>query len=226
MEAIRPYEPLLQKSALFAGLSPADTEEALRRMHAQIREYPRGSFLHHAGQPMEQFGLVLCGGVNVCKDDLEGNRMLMANVGPGGTFAESLCYLRVREIPVYMLSMGDTCVLWLSPHSLFEAEGDALSARLRNRFTAMLAERALAMNTRIQILSKLSIREKIMTYFSSLAFEAGSDCFRVPFSREDMAVYIGVNRSALSRELSRMKREGIIDFDRNEFCILIKREEE
>ena len=155
MEAIRPYEPLLQKSALFAGLSPADTEEALRRMHAQIREYPRGSFLHHAGQPMEQFGLVLCGGVNVCKDDLEGNRMLMANVGPGGTFAESLCYLRVREIPVYMLSTGDTCVLWLSPHSLFEAEGDALSARLRNRFTAMLAERALAMNTRIQILSKL-----------------------------------------------------------------------
>ena len=84
MEAIRPYEPLLQKSALFAGLSPAETEEALRRMQAQIREYPRGAFLHHAGQPMEQFGLVLSGGVNVCKDDLEGNRMLMAKQSVGG----------------------------------------------------------------------------------------------------------------------------------------------
>ena len=225
MEAVRPYAALLQKTALFSGLSPSETEEALRRMQALVREYPRGTFLHHAGQPMEQFGLVLSGGVNVCKDDLEGNRMLMANVGPGGTFAESLCYLRVREIPVYMLSTGDTRILWLSPHALFELEGDAFSARLRNRFTGMLAERALAMNTRIQILSKLTLREKIMTYFSSLAFEAGSDCFRVPLSREDMAVYIGVNRSALSRELSRMKREEIIEYDRNEFRILIKRDE-
>jgi CRP-like cAMP-binding protein len=226
METIRSYEHLLQKSALFTGLSSAETEEALCRMRAKIRDYPRGAFLHHTGQPMEQFGLVLSGGVNVCKDDLEGNRMLMANVGPGDTFAESLCYLRVQEIPVYMISTGDTRILWLSPHALFESGNDEFSARLRNRFTGMLARRALAMNTRIQILSKLTLREKIMTYFSSLAYESGSDCFRVPFSREDMAVYIGVNRSALSRELSRMKREGIIDYERNEFCILIKRENE
>lgn len=222
--AAQRYAELLHDTTLFSGMTPEETTEAFSRMEAQIRQYPRGSILHHAGQELRQFGIVLEGTVQVCKDDLEGNRLLMAAVSAGGAFGESLCYLRVRESPVYILSMDETTVLWLSPHALFDIQTDAFSALLRNRFTAMLARRALDMNSRIQILSRLSIRDKLMTFFSSQAYAAGSDSFRVPFNREDMAAYIGVNRSALSRELSRMKREGILEFERDRFRILSYRE--
>ena len=75
------------------------------------------------------------------------------------------------------------------------------------------------MNTRIQILSKLSIREKLITLFSSYSSD-GSESFVLPFNREDMAAYIGADRSAMSRELSKMKKEGIIDFHKEAFRIL------
>ena len=154
-------------------------------------------------------------------DDIDGNRMIMANVTAGGTFGESLCFLHTAESPVYIVATEEAKVLWLRPDELFTAGDDELSAKLRNRFTAMIAERALSMNTRIQILSKLSIREKLIALFSSYS-SAGADSFEVPFNREDMAAYIGADRSAMSRELSKMKAEGIIDYHKEMFRILRK----
>jgi CRP-like cAMP-binding protein len=97
-----------------------------------------------------------------------------------------------------------------------------LDAALAGRFTAMLAARTLTMNDRIQILSNITIRGKLVTLFSQLAARAGAQEFAVPFDRGDMAAYLGVNRSALSRELSKMRDEGIIDFHKNEFKITRK----
>ncbi|MBQ2118632.1 MAG: winged helix-turn-helix domain-containing protein, partial [Clostridia bacterium] len=76
------------------------------------------------------------------------------------------------------------------------------------------------MNSRIQILSKLTLREKLLTFFSDQAKKSGADTFSVPLDRKDMATYLGADRSALSRELSRMKREGLIDYYRNSFRII------
>ena len=84
----------------------------------------------------------------------------------------------------------------------------------------MLAARALAMNDRIQILSQLTIRAKINALLSQHAAAAGSDSFILPFDREDMAFYLGTDRSALSRELGKMRREGLIDFHGNAFKLL------
>mgnify|MGYP002736651878 FL=1 len=82
----------------------------------------------------------------------------------------------------------------------------------------MLTLKTLSMNDRIQILSKPTIRQKLMTLFSQYAAREGH-MFNLPFDRSDMAVYLGVNRSALSRELSLMKKEGIIDFYKNSFSL-------
>ncbi len=213
------YGALLRATVLLAGLSEQETLCALQRMDAVRRDYSRGAFLLHAGEKVGRFGLLLSGRLNACMDDLEGDRMIMANVTEGMTFAESLCFLRVEESPVYIVSTEDSRVLWLSPHRLFETEGDPLSAQLRNRFTAMLAERTLSMNNRIQILSKLTLREKLRTYFSSFIRDNGDGSFLVPMNREELAVYIGANRSALSRELSKMRKEGALDFKGSRFTI-------
>ena len=101
--------------------------------------------------------------------------------------------------------------------------GDAFLAELQGRFTAALAAKALTMNNRIQVLSRLSLRGKLTAYFTELAAAQGSSVIRLPMNREDTAAYIGANRSALSRELAKMKEEGLIDYHKNQIRILTVR---
>ena len=210
------YRAVLAENRLFKGLTEKQTNRALQILKAEFREYRKGEFLHHAGQPMSRFSLVLYGAVRVCTDDIEGNRMIMADVPPGVTFGESLCFLKIPEPMVYACAAEDTGVLWLSPEACFSDRADA-ELELQKRFTALLAERALAMNDRIQILSKLTLRKKLIAFFTNASRKAGSRTFSISMNRDDMADYVGTNRSALSRELAEMKREGILDYYRNSF---------
>ena len=176
--------------------------------------------IHKSGEPFKKFGMVLSGMAQACIDDIEGNRMIMAEINAGVTFGESLCFLKIPDSPVYVYSSEKSTVLWLDPEILFSADNSPLKAAIQQNYTRMLAERTLSMNTRIQVLSKLRLKDKILTYLTSLANQTGSKTFTVPLSREDMATYIGADRTALSRELSVLKSEGIIDFYKNTFKIL------
>ena len=144
----------------------------------------------------------------------------MANVTPGNTFAESLCFLGTDESPVTAKAAENTEILWLSAQALFAADArDDFAREMQKRFCAMLAARTLSMNDRIQVLSRTTIRERVLTLLSQYNTGSGSG-ITLPFDRESLALYIGVNRSALSRELSAMKRDGIIDFYKNSFRLL------
>lgn len=212
---------LLQKNILFADLSDSELEQSLELMDALKREYKKGDFLRSAGEPSCRFGLVLYGSVQACCDDIDGNTMIMANVVPGETFGESLCYLGIAESPVYIRAFSDTSVLWLSTSKLGDCSCP-LSVKMLSRLSEMLARRALAMNDRIQILSKPTLRDKLTAFFTQWERNCGSSTFSIPFDRESMAVYLGVNRASLSRELSAMQKEGRIEFYKNSFRLKSK----
>ena len=209
---------VLQKNPLFTDLGREEIRRMLTAMKAEKTRCERGELLQPAGKPVRRFGLVLSGAVQVFVDDIEGNRMIMAEVAPGASFGESLCFLRTKESPVYIMAMEDTVLLRLSTDALHDAED--YNPELQRRVTAVLAQKTLMMNNRIQVLSKLSLREKLTAYFTELAAAQGSNVIRLPMNREDTAAYIGANRSALSRELARMKAEGLIDYRKNEIRIL------
>ena len=214
----------LRRSVLFAGLTDSEMAEALRYFNGSVKRYARGEVLHQAGRPLKKFGLVLDGIVQVCTDDFCGNRMIMANVTSGKTFGEAHCFLKSKEPGVYMQAAEASHVVWLDLVELNPEVKKGFAFKMNSRFTAMLAERTLAMNSRIQALSKLTLREKLITYFTDLSEEAGADTFIVPLNREDMAAYLGANRSALSRELSLMKRDGLIDYYKSTVKILKKQQ--
>ena len=217
IEIAAKYGDTLRKSMLFSGLSDAELEKSLVKLDAKILKYKKGDFLHTAGTPLKRFGFVLSGVIQVCMDDIDGNRMIMANVEERESFGESLSFLKVSESPVYIQAAENSEVLWLSPAPLLESSTDVFHSELKKRFTSLLAYRTLSMNSRIQILSKLTLREKLLTYFSEMSGKDKSRTFSVPFNRDDMAAFIGTNRSALSRELSRMKSDGILDYYKNTF---------
>ena len=220
------YETVLKTCALFRDFSDEELSAAEKFFDARIKTYEKGEILQLAGSEMTRFGLLLDGTVQVYMDDINGNRMIMANVRPGVTFGEALCWLRVPEIPVCITAAADSTVMWLSAENLRFSQNGSLEQELRSRFISILARRTLSMNDRIQILSKSSIRAKLFTFFSQCHSENGDITFYVNLDRQDMAAYLGTDRSALSRELSRMKSEGLIDYRKNRFTILKPMEEE
>lgn len=210
----------ISHNPLFSGLSDENRALALKVFSAVRTEYPRNAVIASAGERLYRFGLVLSGTVQVSFTDIDGNSVIMANVTSGETFGESLCWLGIKEIPVTVTAFTEVCVLWLSPDALKSSDSSAIAHELRNRFSSMLAQKTLSMNDRVQILSKITIREKIVTFLSQYSNRYGSKTFSVPFDRESLSIYLGVNRTALSRELSAMQRDGIIEFYKNSFKIL------
>ena len=211
---------ILLTSPLFAKLNAFDVERALEILHSSEKSYSKNEILVHSGTKLTRFGIVLDGTVQVSFTDIDGNEVLMASVTSGDAFAESLCWLRVEEIPVTITAFTDARVLWLDPSPLSVNCDNELVKELRNRFISILASKTLSMNDRVQVLSKPSLRQKIITLLSQYSNKNSSKTFSLPFNRESLALYLGVNRSALSRELSVMKKEGIIDFYKNTFKIL------
>lgn len=211
---------IIIQNPLFCGMSEQELENALKALDATKSEYCKNEILVAAGGRLVRFGLVLSGKVEVCFTDIDGNEALMASVSEGDTFGESLCWLTMNDIPVTVTAVSEVSVLWLSPERLRSNDSSDTVHNLRNRFLSMLAGKTLAMNDRIQILAKPTIREKLIVFLSQCSVKNGSKTFSVPFDRETMARYLGVNRAALSRELSTMQKEGIIEFYRNSFKIL------
>lgn len=213
---------ILKSSVLFRGMNAEERRFALTFLRASESSYKKGDYILRFGEKIPGFGLVLSGTLQVAMDDINGNRMIMATVTPGGTFGASLSFLDAEESPIYITATCDCSILWLHTDALRQPRActDLRAHDILQRFISMLADKTLEMNNRIQILSKRTLREKLITFFSQQVRQAGRDAFTVPFDRGGMADYLGADRSALSRELSAMRREGILTFHKNEFQIL------
>ncbi len=206
-----------EKCRLFSGLDQGARKRAAAFFRAEREAAARGAVLHAAGSVLPRFGLVLSGRVQVFLDDINGLRILMASVGPGDTFGESLALLG-GESPVWILAAEETEILWLDPDALRRVPRDEFEHGMGLRFTSMVAARTLTMNFRIQALSKHSLRDKLITFLSQYAGEVGPE-FTVPFDRASLAAWLGADRSALSREIGRMRRDGLIECRGSRFRI-------
>lgn len=214
------YYGIIEKCPVFSLRETYSVEEILSVLKAEIKEYSKGDFIHRTGEPFSKFGILLSGSAQACLDDIEGNRMIMAEINPGSTFGESLCYLEIKDSPVYVYCSEKAEVLWLDPQKIRDNCETKLELNIQKNYTKMLALRTLSMNTRIQVLSKLRLKDKILTYLNSAADNDPEKTFSIPLSREDLATYIGCDRAALSRELSALKKAGVIDYYKNTFKIL------
>lgn len=211
---------ILEKCVLFKNLDDEEVRKAEKFFVSEQKSYQKNDIIHMPGKQMEKFGLLISGMICVCKVDKDGNRIVMAEVSPGETFGESLCYLKIPEPHISIYAEENAEILWLSADNIAKKkDNDDFSVMMTERFIKMLAERTLSLNNRIQILSKKSLKDKILYFLRDAAEKNRSNTFSVQLNREDMASYLGTDRSALSRELSVLKKEGTIDFYKNTFCI-------
>lgn len=212
---------LLLNTHIFRGLTEGELDGALSYLGAREKHYKKGDNLIMLGDEISTFGIITSGTVQISCDDIDGNRMIMATVTKGNMFAESLAVTANSDSPIYAVATEASSVLWLSAAPIRKnIVSSPLHSKIISNFTSAIAFKCLSMNERIQILSKKTIREKVIAYISLLPAHDKSGEIVLPLSRQDMANYLGVERSALSRELSKMQKDGIISYTRNRFKFL------
>lgn len=213
------FYDLLLKNPLFTGVARADIASLLTCLSATLRLYRKQEFILLAGEPAGAVGIVCAGGVQVFKEDFTGNRTILAGFGAGEMFGEAFACAKIEELPVSVTAVSASKVLFIDYRKIITicSSACAFHNRLVENMLSVLASKNVVLNQKIEVLSKRTTREKLIAYLSEQARRADSRRFSIPFNRQELADYLCVDRSAMSSELSKMRGEGLLDFDRSVF---------
>lgn len=220
---MKDFLPVLRSAPLFSGVSEEELTAILACLGAEVKHFPKDDFLLRAGDTAESIGLVLAGSVLVIQEDIWGNRNILSKAGPGQTFAAayacapgSLLNVSVAaETPAAAMFLNVRRVLTVCPSACVH------HSRIIRNLLGELAEKNLRFGEKLTHMGQRSTRAKLMSYFSAEAQRLGKYEFDIPFSRQQLADYLAVERSGLSLELGKMKREGLLDFHKSHFVLKV-----
>ena len=216
---MKDYLPLLQTTSLFTGLTEEELRLLLARLGAGVRSYGKGEALVLAGEPNRRVGIVLTGELEAYRPAQDGARIPITHVEPGGVFGDVLGGSSLAS-PVTVLAASACEVLLVPYEQLLLSDGSPAHQRVLQNLVRTISDKYFSLSRRIDLLVMKSLRAKVAAYLLSEAARAHSLTFSIPFSRIQLADYLNCDRSALSRELSTMQREGLIDTYRSSFKLL------
>lgn len=214
--------PLIARSPLFRGIEPDEIQAMLGCLDARRRRVPKGDALLRVGDVTTSMGLVLEGSVRLEREDYWGNRTILASFGPGQSFAEVYACEPDLPLDINVVAAEDALVMLMDLRRVTTMcpSSCTFHARLIRNLLGIIAKRTHALTRKIEHTAKRTTRAKLLSYLSDQAERAGSSRFAIPFDRQELADYLSVDRSAMSAELSRMKKDGIIDYNKNHFEIV------
>ncbi|WP_242950527.1 Crp/Fnr family transcriptional regulator [Clostridium acidisoli] len=213
---------ILKQTSLFYGIKMEEIEKILKCMYARFVEFEKDEMIICEGSEINDIGILLSGYGRSIKQDESGKTSIITLLKPGSFIGILLAASKNRKSPVSVQAQEHLSVLFIPIENFISGyinDCPKYNVLLRNYIDA-IAEKAMILHDRNDCLIKSSVREKVLSYLKRVAKEEGSNTFTTPFDRNDMAEYVNVERSALSRELSRMKKDGIIDYYKNSFKLL------
>ena len=212
---------ILARSPLFQGAGVEELPAMLDCLEARRRSFPKGAVILAAGKPAPALGLVLSGRVQIENDDVWGNKSVLDSVGPGAVFAETYACRAGEPMMVSAVAAEEAEILFLHVDRLFQPCSAACGyqGRLLRNLLSISAQKNLNLSRRIFHTSSKTIRGRLLSYLSYQAARAGSREFTIPFDRQQLADYLSVDRSALSGELGKMRREGLLEMEKNRFSL-------
>lgn len=215
-------ESVLSNTALFRGFSPGEIREILSCLGAEQREYEKGQNIFRAGEIVTSLGIVLSGKVLIESCDLWGTAALLDSIEAGQIFAETYACVPGEPLLVNVTSAEPSCVLFLNAGRVLTvcSQNCPHHALLIRNLLTLSAQKNLLLSRKILYTSPKSIRGRVLSYLSDQAVRTGSSRFTIPFHRQQLADYLNVDRSALSNELSKLQREGVLKTERNYFELL------
>ncbi|MDK2962170.1 MAG: family transcriptional regulator, dissimilatory nitrate respiration regulator [Eubacteriaceae bacterium] len=214
------YLEVLRKVKLFSGIDN-DLSAMLDCLGSEKKSYLKGEMVILAGQAISSVGIVLSGELQVIQEDYNGNRAILTELGPTQIFGEALACAGIQESPVSVLSKSDTEVLFIGVSRIINTCSNScvFHNRLIENLLRILARKNIGLSDKNRLLSHRSIREKVLSYLSMHAEKNNASDFDVPFNRNEMADFLCVDRSALSRVLSSLAKEGVISVSGRHFTL-------
>ena len=222
MENFEQFSKILGTIGLFKGIGAAQLKPMLDCIGAWVKNTKKGEIILLSGDKPAFIGIALSGQFNILREDYNGNPTLLAAIMSGEIFAEALCCAGVSESPVTVISATNSSFIKLMFSRILHTcpKSCSFHRKLVENLLELLAKKNILLQNRMEIISLKSVREKVMHYLESFAQKQG-ETITLPFNREEMANFLCVERSALSHELAKMKKDGLIEYRKNRFTIII-----
>lgn len=216
------YREILQRCPLFDDILPEELTALLGCLQARTADYEKRQLIAAEGDPAQYIGIVLSGAVQIVQLDYYGNNGIVAELGPGESFGEAFACAELDALPVNIVAGEPSRVLLMDRERILHSCAQACGFHRRLIFNLMkaLAQKNIAFHRKMEIISCRTTREKLMTYLLQCAKKADSDRFDIPFDRQELADYLQVDRSGLSVEISRLRRQGVLKNAKNHFELL------
>lgn len=220
---LRPYYPLLRETSLLRLMRDDELDLLMSCFAPRVRRYQKGELLLLAGYETRETGILLEGQILALKNTPDGASVAITQMGPGGLFGDVLSGSSQRS-PVSIMAQTACLALYLRYDKIIQpcAQLHDSHLQLLKNLVQTISNKYFALDRRVELLICKSLRTRISLWLLEQAEQAGSDTFAVPLTRAGLAEYLNCDRSALSRELGRMQREGLIETFRGSFKILDK----
>ena len=207
---------------LFRDIPAAELRPLLAALAPTVRPYARGGVLLLAGYENHNVGMVLAGLLEAAKTAPDGTRLTVTHIGPGGIFGDVLSGSGTQKSPVTVTAAAASRVLWLPFDRLMDAPGAPQQAhrRLLRNFIALTADKYFALERRVGLLTLHRLRDRVLQYLRTEAQPGPDGSVVTPFTREALAAYLGCERTALCREFSRLRAEGLLKTEGRCFWLL------
>lgn len=209
----------LSKTSLFQGITENELLDLLSCLGAYTKTYRKDTYIFHSQDIVHEVGIVLEGTVHILQDNLFEQPHIITAILPSGIFAESFAASHTHRMGVSVQAATNTTILFLEVEKILHpcTKGCYYHNQLLDHFVEALANHNLALNEKLMHLTQTSMKDKILSYLSQEAHKQQSSYIELPFNRQQLADYLNVDRSALSKELSKLKKEGVLDYHKNQF---------
>lgn len=219
---MKDFFDILRECPLFDRIGDESLKEMLGCLNAKECSYKKGDAVFAEGDKAKYLGIVLEGSVQLVRVDYYGNRSILANIEPPQLFGEAFACAGLKSLPVDAVAATDTRILLLDAQRIARPCGNACPCHGQTILNLLhiVAKKNLVLHQKIEITSKRSTREKLMTYLLLQAKNAKSHTFTVPYDRQELADYLEVDRSGLSAEISKLRNEKVLECRRSTFTLL------
>ncbi|MGI6727886.1 MAG: Crp/Fnr family transcriptional regulator [Anaerovoracaceae bacterium] len=213
------FNHILKRNPLFKEISEKDIPILLNCLSAQSVNYEKNQNIFLVDEKPTKVGIILTGSVQIVKEDIWGNRLILAKLSSGGIFGEAFSCANIEKLPVSVFSCEKSKILMIDYRKIITTCPSSCSfhTKIIQNMLQILANKNIMLTQKIEHLTKRTTREKLLSYLSSQALYFRNNSFYIPFNRQELADYLSVDRSAMSKELCKMRDEGILDFQRNFF---------
>ena len=220
---MKDFLPVIRSAQLFSGVSEDELTAMLSCLKAEKKDFPKEAFVLRSGDTADSIGLALAGTVLVIQEDIWGNRNILSKAGPGQTFAAAYACAPGSVLNVSVIAETPVTALFLNVKRILNVCPSACAhhSRIIRNLLSELAEKNLRFNEKLTHMGQRTTRSKIMSYLSAEAQRLGKYEFDIPFSRQQLADYLAVERSGLSLELGKMRSEGLLDFHKSHFILKV-----